>query len=201
MSEVPTCGDQEPTAITCLCQSCHVGAVGSDRLCCPAAEISLSSWSSLFFFYIWSSSCIPFFCCLQEGFGTTRKMKAPTARVLVCQGTMNRLGCKLLNWNLTPASRARLEAMRSIWTQMLAGSIVGSGICLLLAVVTEGLFSAQGVCLPPRQTCGGTTDGLANSHLGCGVQGSVLVCTKGGKQNNLLRPEQQQACSTVPGCA
>lgn len=66
---------------------------------------------------------------------------------------------------------------------MLAGSIVGSGICLLLAVVTEGLFSAQGVCLLPRQTCGGTTDGLANSHLGCGVQGSVLVCTKGGKQN------------------
>lgn len=135
------------------------------------------------FFYIWSSSCIPFFCCLQEGFGTTRKMKAPTARVLVCQGTMNRLGCKLLNWNLTPASRARLEAMRSIWTQMLAGSMVGSGVCLLLAVVTEGLFSAQGVCLPPRQTCGGTTDGLGNSHLGCGVQGSVLVCTKGGKQN------------------
>lgn len=82
-------------------------------------------------------------------------MKAPTARVLVCQGAMNRLGCKLLNWNLTPASRARLEAMRSIQTKMPAGSIVGS-----VAVVTEGLFSAQGVCLPPRQTCGGTTDGL-----------------------------------------
>lgn len=43
VSEVPTCGEQEPTAITCLCQSCHVGAVGSDRPCCPAAEISLSS--------------------------------------------------------------------------------------------------------------------------------------------------------------
>lgn len=95
--------------------------------------------------------------------------------------------CKLLNWNLTPVSRARLEAMRSLQSQMPAGSIVGS-VAVVFACCSQwrqrDCSQHRGCVCHPDRPVGAP---LGDSGSGCGVQGPVLMYTEGDKQNTFLR--------------